>query len=323
MHGCSTRKSKMAFLSVACLALVCSETAQAQVKLEYKFVEGKKLTYKTTLKRSQNLSFMGMEIRNHEQKTIIESFTIGNRRADSTIPIERKVESLRAEISLPGEDEMTYDTTDPKATINAPGFAFLGDILKLNAEAGYTVVLDGNNKVKAIEGTDALQEKIGKLDPRTQDLVRGEFEAETFKKIAEQRLQYLPDVLARQGEPWERTEILALGEGRRFILRKKYEYRGTEKREDKTFDKITWKVLEVKLSMDPNSKLPLKTTKSDLKVESSDGTILFDRNEGQIASSKEKLRCKGDQTLSAQGTDVPSVVELSIETNVELQAKPR
>ncbi len=323
MHGCSTRKSKMAFLSVAYFALVCSETVQAQVKLEYKFVEGKKLIYKTTVKKSQNLSFMGMEIRNHEQRTIIESFTIGNRRADLTLPIETKVESLRAEISLPGEDEMTYDTTDPKATINAPGFAFLGDILKLNAEAGYTVVLDGNNKVKAIEGTDALQEKIGKLDPRTQDLVRGEFEAETFKKIAEQRFQFLPDVLARQGEPWERTEILEIGDGRRFILRKKYEYRGTEKREDKTFDKITWKVLEVKLSMDPNSKLPLKTTKSDLKVESSDGTILFDRNEGQIASSKEKLRCKGDQTLSAQGTDVPSVVELSIETNVELQAKPR
>ena len=101
---------------------------------------------------------------------------------------------------VPGEDELTYDTTDPKATINAPGFAFLGDILKLAAEAAYTIVLDGNNKVKAIEGTEEFSKRSEKLDPRTQDLVRGEFEADTFKKIAEQRLQFLPDVLARQGE---------------------------------------------------------------------------------------------------------------------------
>ena len=39
-------------------------------------------------------------------------------------------------------------------------------------------------------------------------------------------------------------------------------------------------MLEVKYDQDPKSKLPVKVVKSDLKVESSEGTILFDREEG-------------------------------------------
>ena len=59
-------------------------------------------------------------------------------------------------------------------------------------------------------------------------------------------MRNLPDVLARPGEPWERTETLSTG-GQEFGFRKKYEYAGTEKKGDKTLDKITSKVLEVKM----------------------------------------------------------------------------
>ena len=45
--------------------------------------------------------------------------------------------------------------------------------------------------------------------------------------------------------------------------------------------------------MDPNSPSPLKVTKSDLKVESGDGTILFDRDGGKVVSTKGKIHIKG------------------------------
>ena len=40
------------------------------------------------------------------------------------------------------------------------------------AKSAYTIVLDDHNKVKAVEGAEKLKEKIVKLDPRTQELVR-------------------------------------------------------------------------------------------------------------------------------------------------------
>ena len=51
---------------------------------------------------------------------------------------------------------------------------------------------------------------------------------------------------------------------------------GTEKNGDKILEKISQKVLEVKYDTDAKEKLPLKVVKSDLKVQSSEGTILFD-----------------------------------------------
>jgi hypothetical protein len=319
MKVCRACKVAMAFLGVAYLALVWSQAAQAQVKLEYKFPEGKKLTYKMTSKRHQSLTFMGMEIESGEDRSLVESLTIGKRRGDRALPIARKVESLRVEISLPGGNILTYDTTNPNSKIDAKGFTFLGDVYKLAGEVAYTVVLDDHNKVKAVEGTEKLREKIEKLDPKTQDMIRTEYEADTFKRSFDQALQILPDVLARPGEPWERTQIVEADRGQTLSFRRKYEYVGTEKKGDKTLDKISSKVLEVKNNMDSNSNLPLKVVKSELKVESSEGKILFDRNEGHLVSSTEKVRIKGNITYSANGMDIPSTVDLNIETNVELQ----
>ena len=57
----------VAILSVVCLAALGSQRVQAQVKLEYKFPEGKKLTYKTTSRVRQVLTFMN----NQETESIL------------------------------------------------------------------------------------------------------------------------------------------------------------------------------------------------------------------------------------------------------------
>ena len=69
---------------------------------------------------------MGMEIETNEERSVVTSQSTGKRRSDSTLPVERKVESLRAEMSLPGGINVKYDTTDPNAKIDDPNFAFLG-----------------------------------------------------------------------------------------------------------------------------------------------------------------------------------------------------
>jgi hypothetical protein len=319
MRNCRGGQVGLAFLGVACLALVWTQAVQAQVKLEHKYPEGEKLTYKTTSKTHQTLTLMGMEIETTDDRSMMVSRTTGKRRGDSTLPVERKVESLRAELSLPGGVTLKYDTTDPNAKIDNPGLAFLGDIFKLAGEVVYTIVLDDHNKVKAIEGTEKLQEKTEKLDPQARDLIRSTFESDKLKKSFEQESQILPDVLARQGEPWERTQVVEIGGGQTLTFRKKYEYLGTEKKGDKTLDKIGNKVLEVKYNIDADSNLPLKAVKSNLKADSSEGVILFDREAGHVVSSRDKVRIKGDMTFSANGMDLPATLDLSIESEVELQ----
>ena len=134
-------------------------------------------------------------------------------------------------------------------------------------------------------------------------------EPSRLKAKFEQAIHNFPDVPARTGEPWERTEILEIN-GKTFTVRKKYEYRGTEKKGDKTLEKISSKVLEVKYDQDPKGKLPVKVVKSDLKVESSDGTMLFDREEGHVVSASDRIRIKGNMTYSGGGVDQTGAVRL-------------
>ena len=313
-------KRGMAGIGLSCLALFWAQTAQAQVKLEYKFPEGKALKYKTTSKTSQVLTLAGQEIETQSNQTLTVSSKVGKKRDDSSIPVEQKIESLRVELSLPGGINVNYDSSDPGAKIDNPNLAFLGEVFKLTGEIGYTIVLDNQNKVKAIEGTEKLLEKAEKLSPPARSAIRSHIEADTLKKSFEQELRHLPDILARPGESWERTEVLDLGSGQTLTFQKKYEYVGTEKMGDKTLDKISSKTTKVDLKQDPAVDSPLKLVKSDVKVESSDATILFDREEGHVFNSRGKIRIKGDKmTFSLNGMELDGALDFTIETSVDLQ----
>ena len=206
------------------------------------------------------------------ERTVIRSEAIGKRRGDSSLPIAVKVESLRERLRLPGGVNVSYDSKDAAAKVDNPDLDFFNDLYKLDGQVAYTVVLDGKNKVKAIEGADALRERVDRLDPRAGDLLRSRLAADTLKAgVRAGPRRPCRTGPAKPGESWERTEAVDSGAGLELVLRKKYEYAGTEKRGNKTLDKITAKVIDAKYRQDADSSAPLKLTKSDLKVNSSEG----------------------------------------------------
>ena len=214
---------------------------------------------------------------------------------------------------------ITYDSKNPHSKIDNPQLAFLIEVYKLLGQVAYTVVLDGQNKVKAVEGTEKLLEKANALDEMAKQSIRSRLDAQRLKTQFEQSHGNLPDVLARPGEPWERTEKFELGGGQTLTFHKKYEYAGNEKHGNATLEKINVKTTEVLYTMDPNSLSPLKVTKSNLKVESGVGTILFDRENGHVVTANGKTHIKGSMTFTAAGQDIPGELDLTIESHTELQ----
>jgi len=319
MRGLRIGPGPWAAAALATIMLFGSGSSQAQVKLEYKFPEGQKLTYKTTSKTSQVLTLMGQGIETESKETVVNSSAVGKKRADSTVPVDEKVESLNVELSLPGGMMISYDSKDPHGKIDNPQLAFLVEVYKLVSQLAYTVVLDGQNKVKAVEGTEKLLEKANALDEMAKQTIRSRLDAQRLKAQFEQSHANLPEVVARPGEPWERTETLELGGGQTLTFHKKYEYAGNEKRGNATLDKINVKTTEVSYTMDPNSPSSLKVTKSDLKVESGTGAILFDREGGHVVTANGKIHIKGSMTFTAAGQEVPGEIDLTIESDTELQ----
>ena len=305
-------------VAVACLILSGTQSARAQVRFEHKFPEGKTLTYRTSSNAFQSLTLGGMEIQSRERKTIVVTQAIGKRHGDASLPVEVRVRSLRAEMGFHGGTRLTFDSTQPDPKIDDSDFAPLIELCKLESAVAYTVVLDGRNQVKAIEGTEPLREQAARLDAIAREQIRSRIEPDRLKAQFEQEHRILPENPVKPGESWERTETLDFG-GQALSFRKRYEYAGTEKRSGKTLDKITCKVLEVKCLPDAGAAAPLKVTKSDLKVESSEGTILFDREAGVLVESREQTRVKGTMTSSGGGTDTSSQTHLNLQNNTQLQ----
>jgi Family of unknown function (DUF6263) len=307
-----------AFLGASVLGLVFPQAARAQVKLEYKFPEGQKLTYKTTTKTHQSLTIQGTELETDSDESVVESQSIGKRRGDSRLPIDYKVESLHVELMLPMGIGVAYDSTDPDVRIDNEQLMFLKDVFGLRSQLAYTVVLDKQNKVKEIQGTEKLLEKADKLDPKVRAALHNCAQADSLKRQFEQAHRNLPDGLAKSGEPWERTETMEVEGGQTFTFRQKLEYSATEKKAGKSLDVITSRTVDVKYGMLPTSPSPLKVTKSDLKIASSRGRILFDREEGRVVEADHRTRIRGRMTFTAEGQDLTGDVDLTIESNTRL-----
>lgn len=302
-----------------------SARAQGEVKLEARFPEGQTLRYRVRTSMNQQVKNLGMEMPANLDRTVVRSEAIGKRRGDASLPVAVKVESLRERQRVPAGRNVSYDSKEGTAKVSDPDLDFFKEMYKVEDQVAYTVVLGGKDKekvkVKAIEGADALRARVDKLDPRAADLLRSRLAADALQAEFEQihGLSALPDGPVKPGASWERTEAVDRGGGLELVLRKKYEYAGTEKRGDKALDKITVKVLDIQWRQDPDSSAPLKVAKGELKVGTSEGTILFDRGAGRVVESRDRVELTGNLTLSAQGQEQRVGFDLTMRTEVQLQ----
>ena len=67
--------------------------------------------------------------------------------------------------------------------------------------------------------------------------------------------------------------------------------------------------------MSADSPSPLKITDSDLKIQESGGTILFDRAAGMIVETKDKRQISGTLKCEVNGNELPGKLDLTFETS--------
>jgi hypothetical protein len=299
---------------VACWALVlCASTAHAQVKLEWKHPEGMKETLEHTFKLAQTTTVMGMEIETSVEQVSTSTNSIGTKRADGTVPVETMVNTLKATVNAAGMG-FSFDSTDSAAKEpEEPQLRAAFAALKARVGTSYTVVLDKDGKVSAVEGLEKLLDQIQEKSPEAAEQVKAQLNVETVKRSESQHLDRIPDTLLRPGESWTRTEVQDLGSGQILTYEQHLEYVGTIEKEGKKLDKISLKTTNARFSISPNATLPAKVTSNDLKVGESNGTILFDREAGRIVESNEKVQIKGPLTLEIQGNELELQIDLTIE----------
>lgn len=309
-------------LAAAVLGLGLAQTASAQVKLELKWPEKSSYTLETVVKLDQTLEIMGMEIPTQSEETIQTTRSIGEKRSDGSIPVEITTDSLKANLNLPGGNTIAFDSANPDAPVEEDSpFGFLVDTFKALTGAKYTIVVGKDGKVTAVEGTEKVLDKANQISPQAADILKSQLNGEKMKESLNDEFGVFPDILLRPGETWARTHKQDIGGGQTFTYDTTYTYEGTVEKDGKTLDRISKKATSVKYSQDPESAAQAKVEKSDLKIESSEGSILFDREAGLIVDSKEKTRIVGTMLMTVMGQQLDT--ELDLTWDESTTAKPK
>ena len=300
-------------LAAAALVVGLTSVASAQVKLEHKFREGSDARFQAVTKSHQILDISGMQVETRAEEVPTIRWTVGTRNPDGTLPIRQTLEAIRVRLELPGGVTISFDSAEPDAKPDNPQLGVFTDLYKALVGMEITFLLDKDNQVKAVEGAEKVLSKATELNPVAGELLKSNLDPEKLKAAFQQHVVSFPTILLRKGDTWDRTEVLNIAGGQSLTFQKRYEYQGTVERDGATLDQIGVKATGVTYAMDPNAQSPVKVSKSNLKIESSDGTILFDREAGGPVESHSVTRITGDLTLVADDKELPTKLDLTLD----------
>jgi Family of unknown function (DUF6263) len=286
--------------------------AAAEISLVRKYVPETSATTHVQALTKQVLTLAGMDLETDVSQFIVATAKVGKREADGTLPIENIIEKMQSNMSLPGGNKIEFDSDTPDKKADNVLLQPLVDILRVSAKTRSITRLDKDNQVAAVVFVDNPSEQVS-------DEFKSLFDGEKRKKSVARELGTLPDKPVKPGDSWTRTSESDLGAGQTLTLETRYEYVGTQERDGKTLDYITLKVTDVSYTMEAKPNAVVSVKDSQLKIASSEGSLLFDRERGVTVVSESKVAIAGTLTLVAGGMELPGKLDLKIESKTTLQ----
>lgn len=301
-----------AIVASVVVALCAVSPALAQTTFERKYAEDSKSITHSESKTSQILTLAGMDIETKSTQFVVVSTNIGKRLPDGTLKIESKIDTLQADLALPGGTSLAFDSGNPAKKADNVLLEPVLDAFRAAAKAHWITTLDKANQIKSLEN------KVNVVD--TVDVqFKKDFDPEIRKKAAIQELAKFPDKPVKKGDTWDRTTEANIGSGQSLTFQTRYEYLGTVEKGGKTLDKIGVTATTVTYAVDPNVPSPAKVIESELKITSSEGQILWDRERGAAQETSSKARIQGTMKLSINGTELAGKLDLTLESKTTLQ----
>jgi hypothetical protein len=294
---------RLANATFAACVLFYASSLFAQATLTRKYQEG--TTYKTqqTQKVEQKLKLNGIEIPTRSDTTILATTAYGKRDAEGNLPIDTKIESMKVALSIQGFN-VNFDSAKPDEKASNPALEpALDQFRKLTGLVITQKISRDNKKVVSVERS----KQDVQVDP------------EDLKEQNQQSIDMVPAEPLKPGDKWQRTIKQDLGQGQIFTFQRNFEYAGQSDEfatvpGSRKLDKITATDASVEYSTRPNAGAGLTVKKSDLKVDSSKHTYLFDREAGRIIDEKNEVHITGNLDISINNMDFAGELDLTLAT---------
>lgn len=297
-----------AFSAALILGTLLTAPAVAQVALVNKpnYEPGHSSRTTSQIKTRQVLTLAGKNLESQNEQYMVLVETPGPLNQDGTRPVKYSFDTLRIGLTSPGIT-LKFDSAQPDKPNELPQLDQVLDLFRRLAKARWTATFGRDNLIKSIEYEG---KPFADLDPELQKEVDPEKDAQTANDI----LRRLPNKVVQPNETWQRTERFNPGSGQMMEFVREFKYLGPKQVEGRTLQEIEVKTTGVKY-LALGDQAPLKVAGSDLKVEASKGTILYDQELGVMTRSTEQTRVNGAITFLVEGTEVQGQLDLTIDSD--------
>ncbi len=296
------------------VVLVCGSTTNAQVRLVHKLPNGIASTNTTAIKTDQTLTIAGMNVETGATQQLVISSTNGNRGADGKITVHHKIDVLKADVTIAGQ-QLSFDSANPDAPPPGTAIDSMLDVFKAMSKSEWTTVHGPDNRVLEVNGRD---EALASLPEAVREATKALMEPKYLAQQANDQMARIPTQPVSPGDRWGLNSSLRLEAGQTLAFTAEYTYEGVVSYDGRAVHKITAKTTDVGYDMAANAPGPLKYVNSDLSVADSEGTILFDNELGRVVSSRSKVQIEGPMTFEINGQQLPAQLDLTLENSTTL-----
>ncbi|HEV3021596.1 MAG TPA: DUF6263 family protein [Pirellulales bacterium] len=306
------------FSAVAFVVVTAGSPAFAQVTMQRKHIEGTSTSFERTFLLNQTLTIAGMEFKTTVDAGETRTVAAGKWNADGIIPLTTKTDSSRLVLTIPGGGQLTFDSSINAAKTDQPALEPYIDALRAIVGASYTVLVDRKEQVTGVEGVQAI---VDRAPAKAAEALKQQLSTETIKREYQEAAEALPSKAVAPGDSWVQTVTLDLGAGQLMKVERRYEYKGTVERNGRQLDEIaTTDQRIVSFEIAGSDEFPAKVASSELApADDSKGMSYFDRELGDDVETQQRLHVKGKLTLTIQGMDLPSELDLTIDSQTKIK----
>ncbi len=292
---------RIALLSCLLSLVSMGAIAEELVTLNPKFEPGTHFKLLETTKVAQTLKLNGNDLNTNAENKTLSQVEYGQRDEQGVLPVEVKIESIVADMTLPGPAKLHFDSAKPDAKAENPQYEVVLDVFRKLIGLKLTHKVSGDLKVLSVDG---IQEGT-------------QLHSDDLKSEYQQEIDFFPSEAVKAGATWKRTVEQNLGAGQTLTFERQYEYAGRAPqfptvKDSKQLDKITATDLSVAYSVKPGRGLPLTVNKSDLTISSSKHAYLFDPEAGRIIDSQGEVKIKGALSLALMGMNLDGELDLTM-----------
>lgn len=259
-------------LFASCAWALCgSGMAQAQVKLEWKFAPNTHVTTVDVLNLTAKVQINGqnVEIGGDTRMTRKHEFLVP---AESLSPVKISLAAAAVSARADGQN-FTFDSAIPAAKSGNPEFDKEVETLQALIGNALTYQLAADGKVSRVEG---IQAAISKAPAEAAKGLEEQLQEQRLKDQFEQQIRLVPDTPVNVGDTWKRLEQVPVQGGSTLAVDREYKYVGPVIKDGRSVDHIGVKDESVTIVLGQNN-IGLTLKESALKIDTSEGTMYFDR----------------------------------------------